>query len=158
MALLRKLGLGPHPSHQFFDFFKIPILGMILRSKALRRGIQLIMLILAIAVLLDGFFGPQLGPMNLAGVLPWTHWRGLTVIALLFAGNLFCMVCPFMLVRDFGRRWFPAKMDMASFLAKQMAGGVAARSLFVGLRSIQPLEQSMADRLDHPLLFPGSSH
>ena len=110
VALLRKLGLGPHPSHQFFDFFKIPILGMILRSKALRRGIQLIMFILAIAVLLDGFFGPQLGPMNLAGVLPWTHWRGLTVIALLFAGNLFCMVCPFMLVRDFGRRWFQRKL------------------------------------------------
>ena len=67
------------------------------------------MLILAIAVLLDGFLGPQLSPMNLAGVLPWTHWRGFTVIALLFAGNLFCMVCPFMLVRDFGRRWLPAK-------------------------------------------------
>jgi ferredoxin len=59
--------------------------------------------------LLDGFLGPQLSPTNLAGVLPWTHWRGFTVIALLFAGNLFCMVCPFMLVRDFGRRWLPAK-------------------------------------------------
>ena len=30
------------------------------------------------------------------------------MIALLFVGNLFCMVCPFMLVRDFARRWLPA--------------------------------------------------
>ena len=107
--LLRKVGLGPHPPRQFFDLFSVPILGPILHSKAFRRGMQVLMLFLALAVLLDGFLGPKLGPMNLAGVLPWTHWRGFTVIALLFAGNLFCMVCPFMLVRDFGRRWLPAK-------------------------------------------------
>jgi cytochrome c oxidase assembly factor CtaG/polyferredoxin len=108
-VLLRKMGLAPHPAKQTFDLFKVPILGLILRSKVFRRGMQVVMLILAIAILLDGFLGPQLGPMNLAGVLPWTHWRGFTVIALLFAGNLFCMVCPFTLVRDFGRRWLPAK-------------------------------------------------
>jgi cytochrome c oxidase assembly factor CtaG/ferredoxin len=107
--LLRKLGLGPHAPHQLLDIFKVRILGRILRSKAFRRGMQAVMLLLAIAVVLDGFLGPRLGPTNLAGVLPWTHWRGFTVIALLFAGNLFCMVCPFMLVRDFGRRWFPSK-------------------------------------------------
>ena len=67
------------------------------------------MLIAAIAIVLDGFLGPQTGPMNLAGVLPWTHWRGFTVIALLLVGNLFCMVCPFTFVRDFARRWLPAK-------------------------------------------------
>jgi ferredoxin len=108
-TLLRKMGLAPHPASRSFDLFRIPILGSLLRAKAFRRGMQAFMLILAILVLLDGFLGPQLSPTNLAGVLPWTHWRGFTVIALLFAGNLFCMVCPFMLVRDFGRRWLPAK-------------------------------------------------
>jgi cytochrome c oxidase assembly factor CtaG len=107
--LLRKMGLGPDPSQRSFDIFRIPILGPLLRAKAFRRGMQALMLILAILILLDGFLGPQLSPTNLAGILPWTHWRGLTVIALLFAGNLFCMVCPFMLVRDLGRRWLPAK-------------------------------------------------
>jgi cytochrome c oxidase assembly factor CtaG/ferredoxin len=106
--LLRKVGLGPHSRHRVFDLFRVPILGPVLHSKAFRRGMQVVMLILAIAVILDGFLGPQLSPMNLAGVLPWTHWRGFTVIALLFAGNLFCMACPFMLVRDLGRRWLPA--------------------------------------------------
>src|ERR1700722_15821379 len=106
--LLRKVGLGPHSRHRVFDLFRVPILGPVLHSKAFRRGMQVVMLILAIAVILDGFLGPQLSPMNLAGVLPWTHWRGFTVIALLFAGNLFCMVCLFILVRDLGRRWLPA--------------------------------------------------
>ncbi len=67
---------------------------------ALRRPIQLLLLGLAALVVWDGFAGPEVSAMNSAGVLPWTHWRGFTVLALLFAGNLFCMTCPFMLVRD----------------------------------------------------------
>ena len=51
--------------------------------------------------------GPQIAPMNLAGILPWTYWRGFAVIALLAAGNLFCMACPFTLARDMGRRILP---------------------------------------------------
>lgn len=65
-----------------------------------RRPLQFALLALAILVVWDGFAGPQVSAMNAAGTLPWTHWRGLTVLALLFAGNLFCMTCPFMLVRD----------------------------------------------------------
>jgi hypothetical protein len=42
--------------------------------------------------------------MNLAGVLPWTYGRAFIVVALLTAGNLFCMACPFTLPRELGRR------------------------------------------------------
>src|SRR3984885_8489731 len=108
-SLLRKIGLRPHSPDQAFDLFKVPVLGRFLRAKAFRRGMKVLMLILALAVLLDGFLGPQMSPMNLAAILPWTHWRGFSVIALLLVGNLFCMICPFMLVRDFGRRWLPGK-------------------------------------------------
>jgi hypothetical protein len=45
--------------------------------------------------------------MNLAGVLPWIHWRGFVVLGLLAAGNLFCMACPFTLPRMLARRWLP---------------------------------------------------
>lgn len=76
----------------------------------LRRVAQVGMLVLAIAVVIDGFWGPQIAPVNLAGVLPWIHWRALTVLALLLVGNLFCMACPFMLVRDMGRKVFPGKL------------------------------------------------
>ncbi len=48
--------------------------------------------------------------MNLAGVLPWIHWRGFLILGLLAAGNVFCMTCPFMLPRTLARRWLPARL------------------------------------------------
>lgn len=76
----------------------------------LRRAAQGAMLLLAIAVMADGFRGTQVAPMNLAGVLPWIHWRALSLLALLLVGNLFCMACPFTLARDLGRLIFPARL------------------------------------------------
>jgi len=90
---------------RLWDLLRIPVLGPILRYRHFRRCIQVAMLLLAAAVAIDGFFGPQVAPMNLAGVLPWTHWRGLAVIGLLMAGNLFCMACPFTLPRDLARKF-----------------------------------------------------
>ena len=82
---------------------------------------------LAILVVIDGLFGPQVGAMNLAGVLPWTHWRGFTILALLVAGNLFCMACPFTFARDLGRRIFPATHRWPRFLrSKWLAIGLLA--------------------------------
>jgi cytochrome c oxidase assembly factor CtaG len=75
-----------------------------------RRVAQVCMLLVALAVMADGFFGPQVAPLNLAGVLPWIHWRALSIFALLLIGNLFCMACPFTLVRDIGRLVFPATL------------------------------------------------
>jgi ferredoxin len=46
--------------------------------------------------------------MNLAGVLPWVHWRGAVVLGLLAAGNVFCTGCPFLVPRTLARRWLPA--------------------------------------------------
>ncbi|MGA8029471.1 MAG: cytochrome c oxidase assembly protein, partial [Bryobacteraceae bacterium] len=80
------------------------------RLPRFRRAAQAAMLLLAIAVMADGFFGTQVTPLNLAGVLPWIHWRALSIFALLLVGNLFCMACPFTLVRDIGRIVFPAKL------------------------------------------------
>jgi ferredoxin len=62
------------------------------------------LLILAVAAIADGFFGHPMAPMNLAGVLPWTYGRAVIVLALLAAGNFFCMACPFTLPRELGRR------------------------------------------------------
>jgi cytochrome c oxidase assembly factor CtaG/ferredoxin len=86
------------------SLFKFRISHSPFRITAVRRPLQFILLLLAALVVWDGFTGPQLSAMNAAGTLPWTHWRGLTVLALLFVGNLFCMSCPFMLVRDGTRK------------------------------------------------------
>ena len=54
--------------------------------------------VLAGVLVYDGLCGSR-SAMNLAGVLPWIHWRGLVVLGLLVAGNVFCMACPFTLPR-----------------------------------------------------------
>ncbi|PTX98718.1 hypothetical protein DB345_03090 [Spartobacteria bacterium LR76] len=92
-----------------FDLLRVPYLGPFIRSRYFRTGLQMTMFGLALAIILDGLLGPQLSPMNLAGVLPWTHWRAATVLALLVAGNFFCMACPFTFVRDIGRKFLPAR-------------------------------------------------
>jgi hypothetical protein len=85
--------------------------GRFLRWRHARLAIQLPVAILAAVVIFDGLRGPQVGAMNLAGVLPWIHWRGLVVLGLLAAGNLFCMACPFTAPRALARRWLPKAWD-----------------------------------------------
>ena len=87
-----------------FDLLSVPLVGRFLRAQSGRRLLQASMLIIAIAVIVDGIFGPQVSSANLAGILPWTYWRLFVVIALLAAGNFFCMACPFTLFREIGRR------------------------------------------------------
>ncbi len=89
-----------------WDLLSVPVLGAIVRWRHFRRVAQTVMLLLAAVIVVDGLLGPQMSPMNLAGVLPWTYWRGLVVVTLLVAGNVFCMACPFMVPRDLGRRIF----------------------------------------------------
>jgi cytochrome c oxidase assembly factor CtaG/ferredoxin len=117
----------PLPPRAPFDLLRTPLLGTILRHKLFRPALQGLMFSLAALIVLDGLFGPQVSAMNLAGVLPWTHWRGLTVAALLVAGNLFCMACPLTLARDLGRKIFPAARDWPRPLrSKWLAVGLLA--------------------------------
>jgi cytochrome c oxidase assembly factor CtaG len=91
-------------SRRRFDLLMVPVIGPSLRAQTGRRFLQSVLLIVAVAVIVDGLFGAQVSSLNLAGVLPWTYWRAFAIIALLAAGNLFCMACPFMLFRELGRR------------------------------------------------------
>jgi cytochrome c oxidase assembly factor CtaG len=91
-----------------WDLLDVPLVGRFLKWHAARPVMQLVMLGLAGLVIVDGLWGPNLGPANLAGVAPWIHWRGLVVLGLLAGGNFFCMACPFMLPRKLAARWLPA--------------------------------------------------
>jgi cytochrome c oxidase assembly factor CtaG len=90
-----------------FDLLRVPVLGGFLRWRHARLALQVPLALVAGILIYDGLRGPQVGPMNLAGVLPWIHWRGLLILALLAVGNLFCMGCPFLLPRTLARRWLP---------------------------------------------------
>jgi hypothetical protein len=99
------------------DLTRAPLLGRFLRWKHARTTLQVPLLLLAGIIILDGWFGPQTSPQNAAGVAPWIQWRGLVVLALLVAGNLFCMACPFMLPRRLAKRLFPADRPWPSWLS-----------------------------------------
>ena len=86
------------------DVLTWPVIGPVLRWKHVRTALQLVLLVVAAIVVAHGLAGPQLAPANLATVLTWVHYRGLLIVALLAAGNLFCTGCPFILVRDAARR------------------------------------------------------
>ncbi len=85
------------------DLLTWPVLGRFLRWRHARMAMQVPILLIAAWMIFDGLVGPQLAPKNLATVGVWLHYRGLVVLALLLAGNLFCMACPFMLTRRLGR-------------------------------------------------------
>ncbi|HEV3340472.1 MAG TPA: cytochrome c oxidase assembly protein [Pirellulales bacterium] len=95
------------PATSGFDVLRLPLLGRFLKWRHARLCMQVPLLLLAGLIVYDGFRGPPVGAMNLAGVLPWIHWRGLVVVGLLAAGNVFCMACPFTVPRTFARRWLP---------------------------------------------------
>jgi hypothetical protein len=90
-----------------FDLLRVPVLGRLLKWRHARLAVQLPLAALAGVLILDGLRGPQAGPMNLAGILPWIHWRGLLVLGLLAGGNFLCMACPFLVPRTLARRWLP---------------------------------------------------
>jgi ferredoxin len=94
-----------------YDLLRVPIVHGLLQWRHARLAAQLLMGLLAGMVIWDGLVGPQAGALNLAGVLPWIHWRGLLVFSLLVAGNLFCFACPFTLPRSVARRWLPARFE-----------------------------------------------
>jgi ferredoxin len=119
------------PAAKPFDAMDLPGIGRFLRWRHSRTSLQIPLLLLAALMVYDGLVGPQLAPKNLATVLTWVHYRGLVVLALLLAGNLFCMACPFMLIRNLTRRFHrPARMWPQAFRNKWLAVGILASMLF----------------------------
>jgi hypothetical protein len=88
-----------------FDLLKVPVIGRLLLWRHSRTLVQIPLLLLSIAMILHGLLGSTISPKNLATVLTWVHFRGALVLVLLCAGNFFCMACPFMLARNFMRRF-----------------------------------------------------
>ncbi|MCA9888216.1 MAG: FesM [Anaerolineae bacterium] len=87
-----------------FNLLQTPLIGRVLRWRWGRLVLQTPFFVAAVLLLIDGFTGPTNPARNLATVAPWVHYRGLVIIALLLAGNLFCMACPFTLTRTLAKR------------------------------------------------------
>lgn len=86
------------------DVLNLPVIGTILRWRYGRLLFQIPIFLIALILIYDGFTGSQIAPQNLATVVPWVHYRGIVVLALLMIGNLFCMGCPFTITRKLAKR------------------------------------------------------
>ncbi len=103
---------GEDKERHGFDFYSLPFLRRVLLWKYSRTVFQSILLIFALALIYDGFFGSSQAPRNFATVGAWVDYRFLLVLVILLVGNLFCMSCPFVLVSHnlqkrfgLGRAW-----------------------------------------------------
>ena len=94
-----------------FDLLRVPGLGHFLLWRHSRSALQIPVLVLGLIMIAHAFWGPQLAPKNLAALLTWVHFRGMVVLVILFAGNLFCLACPFLLPREVARRWFAPRWE-----------------------------------------------
>lgn len=101
------------------------VFGKILKMRFVRQTIRILLLLLTVIIVIDGFTGPQVAGVNLAGVAPWIHWRGILVITILVGGNFFCMACPFTAFRRFARRLFsPSRHWPRRLRTKWLAVGI----------------------------------
>ena len=80
-------------------------------------------------MVVHGLLGPRLAPRNLATLLTWIHYRGVLVLVLVAAGNLFCMGCPFMLPRNLARRFLRPTLNWPRWLRNKWL----AIALFVAI-------------------------
>ncbi len=114
-----------------FDLLQLPGVGRFLAWRHARTALALPLLLVSAAMIGHGLFGPDLAPKNLATVLSWVHFRGVLVLVLLCAGNFFCMACPFMLVRNFARKFLRPRLAWPRRLRNKWASvGLFALILF----------------------------
>jgi polyferredoxin len=113
------------------DLLRQPLIGALIRWRHLRRVLQGTLAIVAGVAVAHGLFGPQIAPRNLATVLTSIHWRGLLILAIVAAGNLFCTACPMVLARDAGRRFVRPRLTWPRRLRGKWIGlGLLVAILF----------------------------
>ena len=123
------------------DVLRVPLLGRFLRWRWARPAMQVPALLLSALMIWHAFWGPALAPKNLATLLTWVHFRGIVVLVLLLAGNLFCMACPFVLLRDMARRLHAPQWEWPRVLRNKWP----AIALFVAVLFVYELFDLFAD-------------
>jgi cytochrome c oxidase assembly factor CtaG/ferredoxin len=102
-----------------FDLLHLPLVGELLRSRYGRIALQTLSLLMMSLVIVDGLSGTPLSSMNLAGLMTWNVIRPIGLIVLLFAGNLFCMACPFTLPRELARALGIARLQWPRWMRRK---------------------------------------
>ncbi|HVT92394.1 MAG TPA: hypothetical protein VHD76_06085 [Bryobacteraceae bacterium] len=124
-----------------FDLLRVPVLGAFLRWRHARTISQIPLFLVSLVMVVHGLFGPDLAPKNLATTLTWVHFRGALVLVLLAAGNLFCLSCPFMFVRQGARKLFRPRFEWPRPLRNKWV----AVALFAGILFVYELFDLWSD-------------
>jgi hypothetical protein len=90
-----------------YDLLRLPGLGRLVRQQWFPPATQLPVVLLFVLVIAAGLIGNSAPDRNIAPILTWTIWWALLVLLVLFAGKLWCLVCPWMALADWAGRWVP---------------------------------------------------
>lgn len=114
------------------DVLQLPFVGTFLRHRYARPALQVIAFGFAGVMILHGFTGPETSSRNLATLLTWIHYRGILILVLVVAGNLFCMGCPFMLPRNIARRFAKPRLQWPPWLRSKWPAVVLFAAILFG--------------------------
>jgi cytochrome c oxidase assembly factor CtaG/ferredoxin len=113
-----------------FDLLRVPFVGKLLRARYGRTSLQGVSLLLMTVVIVHGLWGTRLTAMNLAGALVWNIFRPLNLFLFVFAGNLFCMACPFTLPRALAKYLGIARLRWPAWLKHKWTPVVLMTAFF----------------------------
>jgi polyferredoxin len=82
------------PHRKTYDLLQWKWCAKLATSRIFPASLKMITVFLFIMIILTGLFGIQKPGENLSTILTWTIWWILLVLLILFAGKLWCYVCP----------------------------------------------------------------
>jgi YHS domain-containing protein len=95
-----------------FNLLKITVLQKLVQHSMTRFSLRLLVVLAFLLIIAAGLFGSQIPSNNIAPLLTWTVWWGGLILVILYAGSLWCYVCPWDAISDWieGLRfWGPKK-------------------------------------------------
>jgi cytochrome c oxidase assembly factor CtaG len=113
-----------------FDLLRAPVIGKLLRARYGRPTLQAVSLLVVTIVIVHGLWGTRVTSMNLAGAMVWNIFRPLNLLLFIFAGNLFCMACPFTLPRALAKYLGIARVRWPSWLKNKWTAVVLMTVFF----------------------------
>jgi len=96
---------------QRINLMNVPKIRSLVRNPLTRFVARLFFVFFFVVVIFAGLFGSQISSNNIAPLLTWTLWWGGLIVVILYAGSLWCYVCPWDAISDWveGFRFWGAK-------------------------------------------------
>lgn len=94
--MLDDLFIGPPPvtGKYTFNLLKVPAVLQILKSRYYPKAAHLLTIPFFGLIIGLGLFGPQEPDRNAMLILTWAFWEPILILGILFAGRIWCSVCP----------------------------------------------------------------